>query len=516
MITKPNILWIMSDQHAAHALGCYGNTDVRTPNLDTLAAKGIVFKNAYCNNPICAPSRACFMSGQYIHTHGIAGNQVQDYNATHPLTIAEHFQNAGYQTALIGKGHLPISWIERGFKHQRLADMADADPDNPLSIHYFAHLVEEGLADDFDLGTLYPPHPGASMKGFISPLPFEHSTERWTGNEALNFLENHRDTTDPFFLKISFQRPHDPYSPSAEQAELYDPESLTLPSNASDLFENHFEGKPGYQREYIKKKTGSGYPYRPYDPADLRRQLAYYYTLITVIDTEIGRIIDHLKETGEYDNTIIVYHADHGDFAGEHGLMLKNFGVYESIHRIPWIMRIPDGPEDRTYNELIESVDLYPTLCEAANLAVPKNLDGASLIPVIERNTSGKEQVCVEWDFPQSEMARVLSVRTKTHRLVYYPENPSDGELYKHENDAGELHNLYHDPACALVRLQLTECLLQHVSGFHRNIDFKTETHPTGPSVQIHKGGKQWSQLYPGLSSNVTDKLQHDFNPSSI
>lgn len=497
MNTQPNILWIMADQHAAHALRCYGNSDIHTPNLDALATDGVLFSQAYCNNPICAPSRACFYTGQYVHTHGITGNNVYDYNETSPPNVAEHFRHHGYQTAIVGKAHLPKNWIDSGFEHQRLADLADAAPDDPLSIDYFAYLTKEGLANNYDLGTLYPPHPGASMSGFISALPFEQSTEHWTGNESLHFLQHHRDAQRPFFLKMSFQRPHDPYAPSAEQADLYDPASLAIPRSAAEFFDRKFEGKPEYQKKYIEQESAKGYPYRPSDPDDLRQQLAYYYTLVTVIDNEIGRVIDYLKATGEYENTIITYHADHGDFAGQHGLMLKNLGTYESIHRIPWILRYPRGPKGHICDELVESVDLFPTLCESAGLPIPELLDGCSLLPVSEGDASGKEQVCSEWDFPASGMKSVFSIRTRTHRLVFYPELTTDGELYDHRVDPEEIHNRYKDDGYTRERLSLTEKLLKHVSRFKRNLNFDRGTSPNGPTAQIHKLGHRWSDVAP-------------------
>ena len=175
--------------------------------------------------------------------------------------------------------------------------------------------------------------------------------------------------------------------------------------------------------------------------------------------------------------------------------MLKNLGTYESIHRIPWLMRYPGCPRGKVCDGMVESVDLYPSLCQLAGLNTPEQLDGVSLVAVVNDASPGKTQVCTEWDFPTQVMRTVLSIRTREQRLVFYPDRPDDGELYDHRADPGEMHNRYCKPDCATDRLALTQGLLQHVSHFHRNVDFATQSRPTGPSAQIHKQGKRWSNL---------------------
>lgn len=211
---RPNILWLMSDQHNANCLGLAGHPDVRTLHLDEIAASGIRFDKAYCNNPICGPSRCSFLTGMFVKSHGVSGNCVRDYSGEAP-NIARHFRDAGYQTALIGKAHLPSRWvIKEGFEHIRFSDLADADAEDPLTCHYFSHLVEAGLGDAYDHGVRQAGEPGYGLRSFISEIPEAHCLETWTGSEALAFLEG-RDASRPFFLKVSFQRPHDPFAPPA-------------------------------------------------------------------------------------------------------------------------------------------------------------------------------------------------------------------------------------------------------------------------------------------------------------
>ena len=493
-----NVLWIMSDQHNAGAMGCAGHPDVRTPHLDALARDGVRFSQAFCNNPVCAPSRACFITGQYCHTHGITGNDVFNYTATRPLTVAEHFRKNGYQTALVGKGHLPKLWMEDGFEHRRYCDLADCERNDPLSNHYFADLVQAGLADQYDHGKLNPPHPGARMRAFTSPIPDKHSLETWTGDKTLEFLGN-RDSAPPFFVQMSFQRPHDPHAISPEWVDWYDASSLTLPDSISDFFDTKFQSKPAFMRNYVREGH-EGYPYRPYDQADLKRQLAHYYALITAMDREIGRVIAHLKATGQYDNTVIVYHADHGDFSGEHGLALKNFGVYESVHKIPYIWRWPGAPTGTTVEGIVESVDLYATLCDVAGLPCPPEVEGRSLRGLVDGSAAGLDHTVAEFDFPIREERTVVAVRENNHRLVYYLNDPDDGELYDRVADPGEVNNLYRDSALQDVRERLIRKALNHVLGFKRNWSFQDDGKPEktgkpGLAALIHRGKTKWSDV---------------------
>jgi choline-sulfatase/uncharacterized sulfatase len=449
MDRKVNVLWLMSDQHNAGCMGIAGHPDVRTPNLDGIARRGTRFTRAYCNNPICAPSRSSFLSGQYVRSHGISGNFVRSVKSDAP-NLARLFRQNGYETALIGKAHLPAQWVEEGFEYIRFSDLCDARPCDPVSCHYFKDLVDAGLADLYDQGRLLPAHPGYGDRAFISELPEEYSLEAWTGREAVKFLEQ-RDVSKPFFLKVSFQRPHDPYAPPAERAGEYDPITLSLPDNACDYLERSFAGKPTFQQEYVQKEKGMGYPFRSQNASELKEQMAAHFTLVTMIDDAIGEVIKTLEAQGELDHTVIVYVADHGDFAGEHGLMLKNFGIYESIHRIPFIIAGPGVPENRVRDMIVESVDMYPTLADLAGLSCEPEVDGTSRVPEMIRGTGGSGETVCEWEFlhPQSH---VYALRNERYRFVWYKEAPDDGELYDHQSDPGELNNLFHDPETADLR----------------------------------------------------------------
>lgn len=492
---RPNVLYIMTDQHHADCLGAAGR-QVRTPNLDQLAAEGVRFTRAYCNNPVCAPSRSTFITGQYPHTHGILGNDIYELSDRNEETLSAVFRRIGYQTALIGKSHMVGAWDREGFEHIRYCDLCDCDRFDPLQNHYFKHLHDHGLAHLYDLGTLPKDHPGSSIRAFESAIPDAHSLETWTGDETLQFLRS-RDELRPFFIHMSFQRPHEPYTVPFDSGLLYDPSEIELPESAVDFFECRFEGKPESIRALAS--TFGGMPYIPENEDDLRRQLAYYYSLITRIDDQIGRVLEELRRTREYDNTVIVFTSDHGDFAGDHGMINKNVGIYESIHRIPFLLKYEGAPAGRVIDGIMESVDMYPTLCELCEVPLPAGVEGRSLVPVIRDGLPGKPHTVCEWSFPRYS-ARVNAIRTKRYRFVYY--GNGEGELYDHATDPGELKNLYDNKEYAGIRLQLLEKITDHTNNYRVKSSFPQDR-ITGSATRngmtrlLHAGQRNWNELAP-------------------
>ncbi len=502
---KPNILWLMSDQHNANCMGAAGHPDVRTPNLDRIAHSGVQFNRAYCNNPVCGPSRCSFLSGQYVRSHGIAGNYNRDVESSGSPNLARLFQQNGYETALIGKAHLPWQWLKEGFGFIRFSDLCDAQFNDPTSCHYFKDLIDAGLADKYDHGTFFPGDPRYGDRAFISELPEEFSLEAWTGRKAVEFLDQ-RDRQKPFFLNVSFQRPHNPYSPPAERADEYDASALHLPDNACDYLERGFAGKPQFQQEYMAGKKGMGYPFRSHDRKELRVQMAAHFTLITMIDEAIGEILKSLESHGELDNTIIAYVADHGDFAGEHGLMSKNLGIYESIHRIPFLLSGPGVTKDVVRDTIVESVDLYPTLVELAGLTCESGVDGVSRTKEITTGKGGLDSTICEWEFV-SPQNNVHAIRNDHYRFVYYDTFPDDGELYDCQADPGELNNLFQDVRYQAVRNKFIKQLEEYRVGVKRVYRWSEDAPKTAKtkyqaSVRIQKFGAKWSDICTEVSKS--------------
>jgi len=490
---RPNVLWLMSDQHHASCMGHAGRA-VHTPNLDAIAARGVSFSQAFCNNPICAPSRITFLTGQYPRTHRHLGNNIFDYDQTNPNTLSALARRHGYQTALIGKAHMIRAWDEEGFEHLRYCDLIDADRNDPTTHHYFRYLIDHGLAEAYEYGTLPDDHRGAHTRPFVSDIPHEHGLEVWTGNETLAFLEG-RDRRRPFFVQMTFQRPHPPWSVCPSCADLYDPDEIELPASARELLERGFAGKPAFQRARASQPGKYG---TPVDEADLRHRLTFYYALISSIDAQVGRVIDHLRETGDLENTVIAYVADHGDFAGDHGMTYKNMGIYESIHRIPFLLSYPGGPQGRVVDELVESVDLYPTLCQLMDVEAPNGVEGSSLLPVAEGRAPGKDAIVCEWSWMQPAQL-IYAVRTEDYRMVYYGRDLA-GELYDRRTDPDELENVYDNPAYAGVRLALLERILDHAKAYERHSDLQKDAviaHRTRnmPTRLVQFGKKTWSEV---------------------
>lgn len=492
MKQRPNVLFIMSDQHNANCFGEEGRRrGVETPNLDRIAGDGVTFGRAYCNNPICSPSRITFHTGQYCHTHRMLGNNHFEFTGEPAIEpLGERFRKHGYQTALIGKAHMVKKWDEAGFEHIRYCDLCDADRDNPLNHHYFKYLVDHGVADLYDDGSVDDPVYKENMYG-VSKMPFEHTNERWTGNEAVEFLKN-RDRRRPFLAHVSFERPHPNWLIAEEVKDLIAPENIQLPDCVVDAFEHRFQSKPPVFRKHLAGRIK--------DRDHLRKILAAYFTLITVIDGEIGRIIDCLKENGDYDDTVIVYTADHGDFGGDHGIFDKNIGIYESIHRIPFILKYPNGPKRVDIDHIIESVDLYPTLCELCDVPAPDGMDGESLVNLAETEEGGKPHALAEWDW--SGYGRVNALRTRDWRIVYAcgGENGPFGELYHNAEDPGEIHNLWDDPTHREVRMEMMEKLYVAATQYKLRTDMARDREigrqtRHAPTRLLHKYRKKWSEI---------------------
>jgi choline-sulfatase/uncharacterized sulfatase len=435
-IKKPNILIIMDDQHHAGCFGYSNHPDVKTPHLDRLAAEGVNFRNAFCQNGICVPSRVCLMTGQYPTATGVYGSDTMGIPAS-LLALPAYLQNFGYQTAMIGKKHMP-NWPTHGFQYERLCYHADA----PVrQLHYYNYLKRHGLHEHYDeLGDV------EKFTSFDSPIPNEHSMEVWTGDQAIEYLKK-RDTSKPFFAEVSFERPHPPLSPSFDCPFSYDPDSLTLPENSRE----NIGDSPFYYNRNVELKWSSA----THGEAVLRKALARYYALITHIDQQIGRIIDHLKETGELDNTIIVFTADHGDFAGEYSRMAKGWS-YDAIYRIPMIWRFPKEfvPSVRT-EEMIEQIDLFPTVCDLLGIPTPRTVQGKSLVSVLKGNAAP------ERDTVFYEYVTCKTVRTREYKLNYGFDGKKEiGELFDLRKDPHEYTNLFESPEYRDIRESLIRRIL--------------------------------------------------------
>ena len=381
---KPNVLFIMSDQHNAHALGCYGNIEVSTPNLDKLAGKGVLFQNAFCQTGQCVPSRYSIWTGRYARSTGTYGNG-NGQNAAEN-TVADLFKKAGYVTGTIGKHHMIMNAENKNHGFDVVLVPADrAKPVNPLPFNEV--------------------HPGRSEVG-ESPLPNEKHTCGLITQDCIKFIDENKDK--PFVLWCSFPGPHTPITPSAPWSRQYDPKKLTLPPNHLSI-DTLMPGNIG-----LLSKSG-----KYANDFSHNQTLAYYYGLVSQIDYNIGMLLAELDKLGLRENTIIVYTADHGEMMSEHGAWTKGMTGYDATVRIPMI--ISYGKQfmgGRKIDELVCSIDLLPTLLDLSGLKIPANIEGKSLVTLKPGTPTWREYAFSE--LGSSTQTSVITVRGKAAKYVLF------------------------------------------------------------------------------------------------
>ncbi len=445
MSTHPNVLFIIADQHNAKVLGHRGHPDVRTPNLDRMAASGVRFENAVTQNPICTPSRVSFLSGQYCHNHGYYG--LSGPNPRGLPNLLGHFRQAGYRTSAVGKIHCPEYWIEDDADNFHETCGCSIGGRSPAYTAFLRECGKEGLEDHGAL-TEFGPRGRQSMEGRPSPLSFEESQEGWITAETVRFIDEAVAAGAPFFAHVSFPRPHQCTSPSEPFWSMYDEAALHLPPNAD--YEMVHKA-PHFKQAADRWRRGDWTLFEPRTfEAGRLRKLHGYLGAVSQVDHAVGLLLEHLRERGLDRNTIVVYTADHGDYAAEHGIMEKAPGICaDAITRIPFLWLWPDRfKAGHVATELVEAVDLSTTLCALTGLPILETSDGRDISHLLGGGTGAVRSVAV------TEFAWSKSVRKDRWRLVRYPremfrdEYPEGfGELYDLEADPWEMHNLYFEPA---------------------------------------------------------------------
>lgn len=438
---RPNVLIFFTDQHRYECLGCHGHPVVKTPNIDRLAEQGVDFQQTYSQSAICMPSRISMFTGQYLHTHGIQSNSSK-VNLKSLTMLPAVLKKHGYLTAVIGKTHIGKS-SEAGFEYARLCAALAGGETNHYKEYLQKNNMPAGPGDDSEY---------KSYDSYVSKVPYKHSPEHWTGEESIKFLES-RDKEKPFFLWTSFERPHSPTCVPVDNPFPYDPEQIGLPP-ADLLFYTKPETKrPGCENMWNVFHTGEKV---------LRQAIANYFSLISMIDDQVGRIIKFLEKQGELENTIIVFTSDHGDFCGEFGQFGKNISTFDVLYSVPLIFFQKGVTDKEQIHEMTELVDVMPTLLEMLNIPCPRTVQGESLAPVVYGSSrrcglpwQGREEVFFETPF-------VKTVRTKTHKLSFCFKGDREwGQLYDLFSDPGETRNLYGNPSYQWVQNDLERRLLR-------------------------------------------------------
>ncbi|WP_027855242.1 choline-sulfatase [Marinobacterium litorale] len=428
MQEQPNILFIMADQLAAPVLSFLGGKTAKTPNLDQLAEQGVVFESAYCNSPLCAPSRYVLMTGQLPSRIG-AWDNAADFPADYP-TFAHYLRHAGYRTALSGKMHFCGPDQLHGYEERLTTDIYPADygwfvdwqnfDQRPTYYHNMSSVTQAG------------PVVRTNQLDFDDEVVFH----------ARRYLYNHARSEDqrPFFLTVSMTHPHDPYATPREYWDRYTEDEIDLPSvNIADA-----EQDPHSQRLlHVYQKDE-----REISEKQIRNARRAYYGNVSYVDDQIGSLLNSLKETGLDQNTIVIFSGDHGDMLGERGLWYK-MSFFEWSARVPMLVWAPQRFEPHRVTESISTLDLLPTLVELASPQKPPKyvmpIDGRSLMPHL-LDQGGHDEVIGEYT-GEGVTAPLFMIRRGRFKYVCCETDPE--QLFDLEADPKEMNNLTTNPAYA-------------------------------------------------------------------
>jgi arylsulfatase A-like enzyme len=434
---QPNILYIMADDHAAHAIGAYGSKINQTPNIDRIASEGVRLNNCFCTNSICTPSRGAILTGQYSHINGV--KTLNDALDGSRQNVAKLLQPAGYQTAMIGKWHLK---------------------NDPTGFDYWNILPGQGVYHDpmfSDRGQK------KQHKGYCTDLIADFS---------LDWLKR-RDPKRPFFLMSHHKAPHRPWQPDAKHAHMYQDLDVKEPFNLLDHYEHRSRAaanatlKVGenMNKQDVKRDIPPGLK------GDALRKWAYqfyikdYLRCIASVDDNVGRMLDYLDSAGLAKNTVVIYTSDQGFFLGDHGYFDKRF-MYEESLRMPFLMRYPGEIKAGSVNEDIAlNIDFAPMFLDYAGLPTPADMQGRSFRPLVQgkRVSDWRQSMYYRYWMHLADhgVPAHYGVRTKRFKLVYYyglalgsagaidkPTAP-EWELFDLEKDPHEMSSVYDDPAYA-------------------------------------------------------------------
>ena len=450
---RPNVLFLISDD-LNNMLGCYGDRLAKTPNLDKLAARGVLFERAYCSFPLCGPSRNSMLTGLYPNSSGILANS-QIFRQTIPshISLPQAFRLSGYFAGRIGKLYhynVPNSIGTNGHDDPGSWELEL----NPAGV--------DRLEEEPHIFSLLPGNFGGTLSWYASPKSDGFHTDGLMAEDAAWVLERCAKKPDrPFFLAVGFYRPHTPYVSPAKYFELYPEEEMPVVHGVKeDQTDIPHAALASYKKEQDQLTD------------DLRRKCQQAYRAsISFMDAQVGKVIDALDRSGLAENTIIVFTSDHGYHMGEHGLWQKQ-SLFEESARVPLLIVAPgSGRQGAVAKAPVSHVDLYPTLAELCGVKTPENLQGQSLAPLLEDPTAtgrgwALSQVVRGGGFRRMGASPSVgddgqrffgfSLRTQRWRYTEWGQGEHGRELYDHDADPRELTNLAEDEAHAKVVAELS------------------------------------------------------------
>ncbi|MCC6006572.1 MAG: sulfatase-like hydrolase/transferase [Rhodobacteraceae bacterium] len=509
MARKPNFLFFMTDQHRFDWLGCTGHPVVRTPHIDSLAARGTLFDTFRVAMPVCMPNRASFMTGRYPSVHGLRSNGC----ALSPRanTFVEALAASGYRTAAIGKSHLqpmtdvppphdgpgsgPIAeaWKPETAPLDLELPGAYAGDENPIlrageSFYGYGHVdMVTGHGDRCgghyaqwfrkthpDWHALHDPanqlpHNYSCPQAYRTPVPEESYSTFWIANRASDWISAQAGEDDPFFAFVSFPDPHHPFNPPGRYWDMYSPDQFAL----DRPYASHSNPPPPIEALRARAMRGEQPPIPQAaifleEEQPLREAMALTAGMITMIDDAVGRVLAALEASGRAEDTVIVFNADHGDFLGDFNLLLKGPLPLRGLVQVPMIWSDPDSRRAATSSALASTIDLPATILDRAGIAPFWGMQGRSLMGCMDGSDALRDAVLVEHNDSDARMgfstpARVRMLATDDWKLTLCL-GEDWGELYDLRADPWEQNNLWDDPAHAATRATLTERLAHELT----------------------------------------------------
>ncbi len=434
---KYNVLFLIADDLNCD-LGCYGHRMVKSPHIDRLAGRGLRFERAYCQFPLCGPSRASFMCGLYPDQTLIRGNAIRiRERLPHVLTVAQMFRNHGYMPVRVGKiYHYGVP-----------RDIGTEGHDDPPSWDKAVNPRGRDKDEESQIFTLTPGQYGGTLSWMAAEGTDEEQTDGIGATAAIKLLEEFAASKEPFFLAVGFYRPHTPYVSPTKYFDMYPRDRIVVPT----VPEGYLQALPKpAQATLTAKKSQLNLP-----DETARKAIQAYYASITFMDAQVGRVLDALDRLGLADDTVVLMTSDHGYHMGEHGHYQKQT-LFENATRVPLIISVPGmKTAGQTTASLAEMVDFYPTLAELCGLHAPSHLSGVSQAAVLADPSATPR------DSALTQHRAGYTLRTDRYRFTDW--GPEGAELYDHQSDPAEMVNLAKRPQHAETVAKLSKMLRDRV-----------------------------------------------------
>ena len=502
---QPNFLFFITDQHRADYLGCAHHPVLKTPHIDSLAARGTRFDRFFVASPVCMPNRATLLTGRYPSAHGLRHNG--NHLSRRATTFVEVLRAGGYKTAHIGKSHVQpmtshpavprvdpktLGILDEAWKDDG-GDYGEETPERYAGNTPYAFKLPYYGYDHVDMVTNHGdqahghydqwlrsrspqakawrqaasqlPHAYECPQAVRTPIPEELYPTNFIRDRAVEWLAATRGDDQPFFAFVSFPDPHHPFTPPGKYWDLYKPEQfeVRLP------YEAHRNPTPPMRWAHARmldrtQETQSQIAFMATE-RQLKEAMALTCGMIAMIDDAIGTVLDALRASGHFDDTVVIFNSDHGDYLGDFNLLLKGALPFKSITNVPFIWSDPAVRAPSVRHPLASTADLAPTIIERAGLKPYWGIQGRSLMPAIHGDAQPHDRILIEFQDGAArlgfrEPAFVRSLITDTHRITLY-KGETWGELYDLSADPDETVNLWDEPSCAATRARLTEQLAQ-------------------------------------------------------